>query len=373
MTRYKTIIKLLITLLTASAVIAVILYLLSFLIAEPPVYEVNNARIALSKAGQDRAESYSSLLYSEAHADFDSAMAYWKEENERFIFLRNYEQVKMLANQAAGKAEIAGRNSLSNTDYLKVKLKVELDSLKKTVEYLDTIFGRYPFSPEVRLRISNGKMLLKEGFQSYRDSDYLTANTRISDAGFLLNTVFENTVSELRDYFKSYPEWISTAQSAIIDSRKTGSYSVIIDKMSKKCVLYLGGEKKYEFDAELGRNWIGTKRIMGDKATPEGLYKITRKYQGRDTQYHKSLALDYPNINDQIRFRNDQANGSIPPSARIGGGIEIHGGGGKGVDWTDGCIALANSDIDIVFNLIKIGTPVIIVGSTKSIEEILLR
>jgi hypothetical protein len=51
--------------------------------------------------------------------------------------------------------------------------------------------------------------------------------------------------------------------------------------------------------------------------------------------------------------------------------IEIHGGGGKGVDWTEGCIALTNSEIDLVFSIAKVGTPVTIVGSIKDISQIL--
>ena len=52
--------------------------------------------------------------------------------------------------------------------------------------------------------------------------------------------------------------------------------------------------EKWEFDAELGTNWVGDKRVKGDKATPEGMYKITKKFDGRKTKYYKALLLDYP-------------------------------------------------------------------------------
>ena len=88
--------------------------------------------------------------------------------------------------------------------------------------------------------------------------------------------------------------------------------------------MYLNGEKKYDFDTELGRNWVGNKRRMGDKATPEGVYKITNKFQGRQTIYHKSLSLDYPNALDMERFKDEISKGTLPASSKIGGGIEIH-------------------------------------------------
>ena len=43
--------------------------------------------------------------------------------------------------------------------------------------------------------------------------------------------------------------------------------------------------------------------------------------------------------------------------------------GGKGIDWTEGCIALTDSEIDVIFNLVKVGTPVTIVGSMVDIED----
>jgi L,D-peptidoglycan transpeptidase YkuD (ErfK/YbiS/YcfS/YnhG family) len=53
----------------------------------------------------------------------------------------------------------------------------------------------------------------------------------------------------------------------------------------------------------------------------------------------------------------------VPANAGIGSLIEIHGEGGQGRDWTDGCVALSNSDMDRVFSHARVGTPVTIVGT----------
>ena len=224
---------------------------------------------------------------------------------------------------------------------------------------------------EIRSRISNGNLLLKEGQVAYSKGQYLAANRKITEAEYLLTEVYDNAKAELKEYFKSFPTWNSWAQDAINESKRSRNYSIIVDKYSRKCYVYLSGEKKYEFNTELGRNWVGDKRKMGDKATPEGMYKIINKYQGGQTLYHKALSLDYPNTRDKERFKAEISNGTLPRSAKIGGGIEIHGGGGKGVDWTEGCIALTDSEIDIVFRIAKVGTPVTIVGSIKDIGQIL--
>jgi murein L,D-transpeptidase YafK len=214
-------------------------------------------------------------------------------------------------------------------------------------------------------------MLLREAEVAYGKGQYLPANRKINDAEYLLTNVYKNSIEELRDYFRLYPSWKKWVQNSINESRKNNSYVLIVDKFSRKCYLYLGGSIKHEFDAELGRNWVGDKVRSGDKATPEGIYKIVHKYQGRETLYHKALRIDYPNAEDRDSFRVALAKGTIPASSKIGGGIEIHGGGGKGVDWTEGCVAIKNSEIDMVFNLVKIGTTVTIVGSIKNIDEVL--
>jgi L,D-peptidoglycan transpeptidase YkuD (ErfK/YbiS/YcfS/YnhG family) len=64
------------------------------------------------------------------------------------------------------------------------------------------------------------------------------------------------------------------------------------------------------------------------------------------------------------------AKGTLPRSAKIGGLIEIHGDGGRGVDWTEGCVALTDSEMDIVFKVAKEGTPVTIVGSMVNLDQI---
>ena len=357
--------------LVSASIIPLVILLMVRFTPKPPVSDMDYAREFLSRANRDKADTYSKKIYSEAIAAYDSAMANWQRENERFIFIRNYEKVEIYAKLSAKKAKQATESSQTNSNTLKIKLKDKIESLNKTASTIDKLFGRYPLPSEIRSRISNGNILLKEGQVAYSKGQYLAANRKITEAEYLLTEVYDNAKAELKEYFKSFPTWNSWAQDAINESKRSRNYSIIVDKYSRKCYVYLSGEKEYEFDTELGRNWVGSKRKMGDKATPEGIYKVVHKYQGGQTLYHKALSIDYPNAEDRDRFKSEISKGTLPASAKIGNGIEIHGGGGKGVDWTEGCIALTNSEIDIVFNIIKIGTPVTIVGSMKDISQIL--
>jgi L,D-peptidoglycan transpeptidase YkuD (ErfK/YbiS/YcfS/YnhG family) len=72
--------------------------------------------------------------------------------------------------------------------------------------------------------------------------------------------------------------------------------------------------------------------------------------------------LDYPNPEDRARYRALVRSGRVSRRHGIGGDIEIHGKGGRGQDWTQGCVALENSDMDDLVPRVRVGTPVTIVG-----------
>jgi hypothetical protein len=351
--------------------IPLIILLLIHFTPKPPVKEMDHAREILSRAEKNRANTYSKKIYTEARVMYDSAMVNWRRENKKFIFFRDYDKVLMFAGLSTKKATNAAESSLSSVSSLKTKLKPKIDSLNDLVDRIDALFTTYPLSSEVRNRISKGKILLNEAEIVYNKGMYLEANRKITDCEYLLTESFDNASENLKNYFKSYPVWKKWVDKTLYESRKNHDYSIIIDKFSRKCFIYHSGAKKYEFEAELGKNWVGDKRLKGDFATPEGMYRITKKFDGGKTKYYKALLLDYPNDEDKAKFRSEIERGSLPSSARIGGLIEIHGNGGKGIDWTEGCIALTDREMDVVFKIVRSGTPVTIVGSMVDLKEVL--
>jgi len=364
--------ELLIFTITAVSVPLVVLLLIHFT-PEPPVSEMECARVTISMAGKSKADSFSKKLFNEAKIYYDSALANWHKENKRFLYFRDYEKVAMFAELSAKKANEASESSIINSSSLKFKLIQEIDSLNNLISEINYLFHTYPLTSEIRDRISRGKLFLKEAEIANSNHQYLLANRKISDAEYLLTASYSNVNENLQLYFKSYPEWNKWINKTISDSRKNRDYSIIIDKFSRKCFIYLNGVRKYEYEADLGRNWVGDKRVRGDKATPEGMYKITKKLEGNKTKYYKALLLNYPNDDDKKRFKSEFERGSLPTSATIGNLIEIHGNGGKGADWTDGCVALTDTDMDTLFKIAKPGTAVTIVGSMVDLKNIVKR
>ena len=122
----------------------------------------------------------------------------------------------------------------------------------------------------------------------------------------------------------------------------------------------------------LGSNPIPPKKSQGDRATPEGMYFISHK--NPRSQFHLSLAISYPNESDAKRglkdglitaaeynaIRQAAIHRKTPPwNTKLGGAIFVHGNGSS-PDWTWGCIALDDRDIEALYRLVPAGTPIVI-------------
>jgi hypothetical protein len=359
-----------------AGIVTFVTILIMIIIKLTPVAPVEEIRVAgdvISKAGKDNAALYSKKMYNEAKVYYDSAMAIWERENEKFIFFRNYDSSVMYARLSSEKAAQAAEYSRSSISHLKTKIKERIDSLNSLLNKNNDLFNSYPLSAELRNRISSGKLLLNEAETAFASGEFLVADRKISDSEYLLLDAYKKSARMLEEYFTEYAKWQKWIRRTINESTKNRDYSIIVDKVSRKIYCYYNGSVKHTFDAELGRNWIGGKRMRGDYATPEGMYRITKKLDAGKTKYYKALLLNYPNDEDMQNFRKEKAKGDLPASAKIGGLIEIHGNGGKGTDWTEGCVALTDREMDIIFKVAKVGTPVTIVGSTVDLQKVLKR
>jgi hypothetical protein len=166
-----------------------------------------------------------------------------------------------------------------------------------------------------------------------------------------------------REQVATWRRWIEETRR---HSRVTGEPAILVLKEKNLLILLSRGEPVRRYGAEVGANALGIKRQRGDRATPEGRYRIVEKKDVGQSIYHRALLLDYPNAADRERFKAAKRRGEIPKGAAIGGLIEIHGDGGRGQNWTDGCVALANPDIDDLYARVRRGTRVTIVGGDGS-------
>ncbi len=133
--------------------------------------------------------------------------------------------------------------------------------------------------------------------------------------------------------------------------------SVLLKKSERKLRLIKNGKTYRTYDVSLGANPLGHKQKQGDERTPEGLYLLDNRNE--NSKFYKSIHISYPNNEDKKK--------ALEAGFDPGGEIMIHGqpnGIGwawrilKLFDWTDGCIAVNNEDMDEIWDLVKNGTPI---------------
>ncbi len=336
---------------------------------KPPVEEISRARVAISTARSVNAHVYDPVQFKRAEQLYDSAILLWKFQNQEFFLKRNYDQCHTCAILAETNAVLAGDHALEKSKNLQKTLRADIDKLREEVREFKQVFDRLPIGEDISKKYEKGKLLLAESEVNYKQGNYLISLEQLTQAKELIKKAMIYTNNMVSNYFSNYSTWVKWADQTISLSKRNQTAAILVDKFSGKCYVYKNGALKYTFPAEVGKNWVGTKRYKGDKATPEGFYTITKKKTNHQTKYYKALLLNYPNSDDKQRFSRDVREGRISRSAQIGGMIEIHGGGGRGANWTDGCIALTNKDMDVIFNVVSEGTPVTIIGSLVGLKE----
>lgn len=163
--------------------------------------------------------------------------------------------------------------------------------------------------------------------------------------------------------------WKALVDEAVTLSARQDSNVFVVDKLERRLYVYSRGRRVDSFPVELGAKGLKRKLHAGDRATPEGRYRVTEVRAHGATKYYKALMLDYPNSEDRARWAEARRKGQVPRGAGPGSLIEIHGYGGKGKDWTDGCIALTNAAMDRLFRYATVNTQVVIVGTLPGDKE----
>jgi tetratricopeptide (TPR) repeat protein len=150
---------------------------------------------------------------------------------------------------------------------------------------------------------------------------------------------------------------IRTLEKKVFELRAEPADKVLIEKKKRRLTLVSKGKAIKIYKIALGGNPVGPKERQGDNKTPEGTYTIESR--NRHSEYHLSLRISYPNEEDKKRAKEL----GIHP----GGDIMIHGikNGLSWVgsfhtemDWTEGCIAVTNKEMEEIARLVPNGTPV---------------
>lgn len=136
--------------------------------------------------------------------------------------------------------------------------------------------------------------------------------------------------------------------------------SIVVEKARRTLTLYSDGYAVRTYRVALGKQPAGDKVSRGDGKTPEGVYHVD--FKNPQSKYHMALHISYPDV---AHARRAAALGVSP-----GGDIMIHGlpdayakigALHRQQDWTEGCVAVTDAEIEEIFRAVPDGTPILIV------------
>lgn len=334
-------------------------------LGEPPVEKMEEVRNLLSDAREAGAKVYCPQLYREAEVLYDSARICWKAENRQLIFFRHYGKMRSLVEKAGKKGNEAVEQALLVKREFREALKEDITCLREEMAGFERYFLQLPLASSGRKRYTEGKLLLNHAEVAFSKGDYVAGARKYGQAAPKIRDTYAEGRKMLDDYFVHLSRWQELLAAALKRSVAGGGYLIVVEKFPPCCKLYRKGKLQKSFRAEFGPNWMGDKRCEGDNATPEGVYRVVKKKEGRGTRYDCALLLDYPNAGDRREFSRRKKSGELNAGAKIGSGIEIHGEGGKGAHWTNGCVALENRDMRQLYRYAGVGTETLIIGGVK--------
>jgi L,D-peptidoglycan transpeptidase YkuD (ErfK/YbiS/YcfS/YnhG family) len=219
-------------------------------------------------------------------------------------------------------------------------------SYPKALDCFRKIVSDYPHSPYRR----DSQMMMLQ-IQNVAIKDHLIAEQQAQMEDY------RRTVKSQEDEITALKNKVGALEQKVFELRTEPVDKVLIEKKTRRLMLISKGKTIKTYKIALGGNPIGPKERQGDNKTPEGIYTIESR--NRHSIYHLSLRISYPNAKDK---KHAKALGVSP-----GGDIMIHGiknglawvgGLHTEMDWTDGCIAVTNPEMEEIARLVPNGTPV---------------
>jgi lipoprotein-anchoring transpeptidase ErfK/SrfK len=326
------------------------------------------ARDSLDKARRDGALRWAPGELQSAEETWRAGLAEERRQQARVIFLRDFRRVYEGYSKTEELANAASTAAIERGAQARAGSLSEIERVGQVVGRAGGVAQYVPLSAYWRGRLQGSKLSLSEARALFSSGQWeaaaACAQSAERDAAAVLDHV-KPLVARFVDR-EQLETWRRRAEETISWSSSTGRPAIVVYKEKRLLALYTRGRQVRAYKVELGPNSIRPKRRAGDKATPEGCYLIEAKIDQGMSKFHKALRINYPNQTDRLQFEEAQRAGALDKAAKLGGLIEIHGEGGRGSDWTDGCIALTNDDMDDLFPMVEVGTPVAIVGGDGS-------
>jgi len=332
----------------------------------PEVDRVKTQEHDLWRAG---APLYARQEYARYLEILQAARNKLNREKARLRWFRDYEKVRadllVVLNRGEGILEAVRNEKQTQTKDLSVRLRRLGDRIARIKSLTETMNENGP----IRKDLAQADVALQEAGRLLKEEKFQDLEPVLGRGDRHLRAAEDGLFSLLARYADEgqVAKWRKWADDTVRESKKRGGPAIVVNKLERTLTVFRSGRAAAVYEIGLGRFGLSDKLCAGDEATPEGRYKVIKKFP--NSRFRKALLIDYPNDEDRKEYSQALKRGAIPRNAGIGGLIEIHGGGNDSL--TNGCVALQNDVIDELFPTIPVGTPVTIVGSLESAEKLL--
>ncbi|HEV8375926.1 MAG TPA: L,D-transpeptidase family protein [Candidatus Polarisedimenticolia bacterium] len=340
--------------------------------ATPPLVELSRVRSDIERAQTDGASRYAPEEVRQAWDMLRAAQREVTLQSARFEFRRDYresisllQRARFFAVQARRLTQIRRETSRRDAQQELAKLEDSLERSREIKRFLT------PRDPAIHRLLVGAGIDQEVARKNLKASDFPRALETAKSGNARVREAEQRLLSSMVR-FTSHPDlaaWRKCVEEAIRRSRSQAGAAIVVDKLRRRMTLYRAGKPTQTYTVDLGLGGMERKLRSGDDATPEGLYKIEEVRGPGQTRYHRAFLLDYPNATDRRRFEQARREGQVPRGADPGGLIEIHGEGGRDKDWTKGCVALTNREMDQLASMVRVGTTVAIVGYNPQDQE----
>ncbi|RJR19924.1 MAG: outer membrane protein assembly factor BamD [Nitrospiraceae bacterium] len=298
------------------------------------------------------------LIFGCAHFDEGhQARSIFKEANNLFS-QGSYEASLGKYQQIIEQYPRAGDRGLFEMGIIYAYPGNEQKDYQKSLECFQELVEDYP---ESAYRKDSEMMIFQINNVIFKDKTIGAKQTQIETLRQEL-TDRGNEIAKLQKKIEALEQEARSRENEIITLRKEmetvrmgPADRILIEKKERRMTLLSKGKVLRTYNIALGGNPVGPKERQGDNKTPEGTYIIDAR--NGDSRYHLSLRISYPNEKDKKRAREL----GVSP----GGDIMIHGIKNgfswageyhKGIDWTNGCIAVTDEEIEEIDKLVPNGT-----------------
>ncbi len=245
--------------------------------------------------------------------------------------------------------------ALFETGFIYAHPKNEQKDYRKSLEAFEKLIRDYPGS---EYRQNSEMMIFNIRNVAFKDQTIAAQQTHIETLQRGIQGK-ENEIVTLQKKIEASEKKIEALEQKLNDLalQKGPIDRILIEKNARRLMLISQGEVLKTYKIALGGNPVGPKERQGDNKTPEGTYTIDGR--NRDSRFHLSLRVSYPNERDRNRAKEL----GVPP----GGDIMIHGiknglswvgDAHSKIDWTKGCIAVTDEEIEEIDKLVPNGTVV---------------